>query len=118
MVDCSWLSDYDSPISLSHRFPNRASQVFWGIIGQSVVWIPILALPLLWPDQGPWLLIAAVAVYFTFSHFTSPAWNSLITDLLAPNERGMYFAKRARTIATTSFLALCLAGALLSFFQR
>jgi MFS family permease len=105
-------------VKLSHWFPNRVSQVFWGVVGQSVSWIPILALPLLWPDQGPWLLIAAVAVYFTFSHFTSPAWNSLITDLLAPNERGMYFARRAQTIAMTSFLALCLGGALLSFFER
>ncbi|MBX3332194.1 MAG: MFS transporter [Nitrospira sp.] len=105
-------------VKVSHWFPSRAAQVFWGIIGQSVSWIPILALPLLWPHQGPWLLIAAVAVYFTFSHFTSPAWNSLITDLLEPNERGMYFARRSRTIAMTSFLALCLAGALLSFFEQ
>lgn len=105
-------------VKVAHWFPSPASQVFWGIIGQSLAWIPILALPLLWPDQGPWLLIAAVAVYFTFTHFTSPAWNSLITDLLEPNERGTYFARRSRTIAMTSFLALGLAGALLSFFEQ
>ncbi len=105
-------------VKVSHWFPSRASQVFWGIIGQSVSWIPILALPLLWPDQAPWLLVTAVAVYFTCAHFTSPAWNSLITDLIEPNERGMYFARRSRTIAMTSFLALCLAGALLSFFEQ
>lgn len=105
-------------VKVAHWFPSLASQVFWGIIGQSLAWIPILALPLLWPDQGPWLLIAAVAVYFTFTHFTSPAWNSLITGLLEPNERGTYFARRSRTIAMTSFLALCLTGALLSFFEQ
>lgn len=105
-------------VKVSHWFPSRASQVFWGIIGQSVSWIPILALPLLWPDQAPWLLLTAVAVYFTCAHFTSPAWHSLITDLIEPNERGMYFARRSRTIAMTSFLALCLAGALLSFFEQ
>ena len=104
-------------VKVSHWFPSRASQVFWGIIGQSVSWIPILILPLLWPDQGPWLLIAAVAVYFTFTHFTSPAWNSLITDLLEPNERGTYFARRSRVIALTSFVTLCLAGVVLSFFE-
>lgn len=38
-------------VELSHWFPNRVSQVFWGVVGQSVSWIPILALPLLWPDQ-------------------------------------------------------------------
>ena len=105
-------------VKVSHWFPNRKSQVFWGIIGQSVSWIPILALPLLWPQLGPWLLIAGVAMYFTFTHFTSPAWNSLITDLLQSNERGMYFAKRSRVMAMTSFLALCLGGALLSFFEH
>lgn len=105
-------------VKVAHWFPSLASQVVWGIIGQSLSWIPILALPLLWPNQGPWLLIAAVAVYFTFTHFTAPAWNSLIIDLLEPNERGAYFARRSRTIALTSFLALCLAGALLSFFEQ
>jgi MFS family permease len=105
-------------VKVSHWFPDRTSQVFWGILGQSISWIPILALPLLWPDRGPWLLIAAVAVCFTFTHFASPAWNSLITDLLEPNERGRYFAKRSRAIALTSFITLCLAGVLLSFFEQ
>ncbi len=105
-------------VKISHWFPSQASQVFWGTIGQSVSWLPILALPLLWPDRGPWLLIAAVAVYYIFAHFTAPAWNSLITDLLEPNERGMYFAKRARAIALTSFITLCLAGVLLSFLDQ
>lgn len=105
-------------VKVSHWFPSQASQVFWGIVGQSVSWIPIVALPLLWPDQGPWLLIVAVAVYFTFTHFTSPAWYSLITGLLEPNERGTYFARRSRTIALTSFIALSLAGVLLSFFEQ
>jgi MFS family permease len=105
-------------VKVSHWFPNRKSQVFWGIIGQSIAWVPILALPLLWPELGPWLLIGGVALYFIFTHFTSPAWNSLITDLLQSNERGMYFAKRSRVMAMASFLALCLGGVLLSFCEQ
>jgi MFS family permease len=105
-------------VKLSHWFPNQASQVFWGIIGQSLSWIPILTLPLLWPEQGPWLLIAAVAIYSIFTHFTYPAWNALITDLLEPNERGTYFAMRSRLAHLSSFIALCVAGVLLSFFEH
>ncbi|MBS0151764.1 MAG: MFS transporter [Nitrospira sp.] len=105
-------------VKVSHWFPSQASQVYWGIIGQSLSWIPILVLPFLWPEYGPWLLIAGVAVYFTCTHFTSPAWNSLITDLLDPNERGAYFAKRSRVVAIISLLMLCSAGALLSFFEK
>jgi MFS family permease len=105
-------------VKVSLWFPSRTTQVFWGMVGQAISWIPILVLPFLWPELGPWLLIAGVAVYFTFTHFTSPVWNSLITDLLRSNERGMYFAGRSRVMALTSFLALCCGGALLSFFKE
>ena len=105
-------------VKVSHHFPNRKTQIFWGLIGQSLSWIPILTLPLLWPEFGPWLLIAGVALYFTFTHFTSPAWNSFITDLLHANERGVYFARRSRIMALTSFLALCSGGVLLSYCEQ
>ncbi len=105
-------------VKIAPWFPSRKSQVLWAILGQSAAWIPILALPLLWPHLGPWLLIAAVAVYFACTHFATPAWNGLITDLLDPDERGMYFARRARVMALTSFVALCLGGLLVSLFER
>lgn len=105
-------------VKIAHWFPSQASQVYWGIIGQSISWVPILVLPLCWPEHGPWLLILGVAIYFTCTHFTSPAWNSLITELLDPNERGAYFAKRSRVVAITSLLGLGSAGALLSIFEK
>jgi MFS family permease len=105
-------------IKISHWFPTRKSLVFWGIVGQSVSWIPILALPLFWPQFGAWLVIAGAATYFACFHFTAPAWNTLITDLLEDNERGVYFARRARVMAVVSFFALCLSGALLTAFEQ
>lgn len=104
-------------VKVSHWFPNRKSQVLWGIIGQAVSWVPIIALPVLWPQMGPWLLVAGAAGYFTCTHFTAPAWNSLITDLVEAGKRGTYFASRARVMALSSFLALCAGGALLSLFE-
>jgi MFS family permease len=105
-------------VKVSHWFPNRKSQVLWGIIGQSASWIPIIALPIIWPQLGPWLLVAGAAGYFACTHFTAPAWNSLITDLVEEGKRGAYFARRARVMALSSFLALCAGGALLSLFER
>jgi MFS family permease len=75
-------------------------------------------LPLLFPQWGPWLIVAGAAFYFGSTHFTSPAWTSLITDLLSANERGAYFARRSQLMAITSFAALCLGGALLTFFEQ
>jgi len=105
-------------VKVSRWFPSRKSQVLWAMVGQSVSWLPIVALPLLWPEIGPWLLITGAAAYFGCTHFAAPAWHSLITDLLGGNERGMYFARRARVMAFTSFVILCLGGAILSFFEH
>lgn len=102
-------------VKVGHWFPNRTTQVLWGILGQSISWLPILALPLMWPHQGPWLLIVAVAMFSLCIHFTTPVWDSLITDLLDQHERGGYFAKRSRVVALASFITLCLGGAVLSF---
>ncbi len=105
-------------VKASHWFPDRKSQVTWGIGGQSAAWIPIVALPLLWPHLGPWLLIGGAALYFACAHFTSPAWNSLITDLLEANERGSYFARRSQIMAVVSFFSLCLGGLVLTQFEQ
>ncbi|MGQ0811258.1 MAG: MFS transporter [Nitrospiraceae bacterium] len=96
-----------------HRYPRRKSLIVFGAASQAALWLPILMLPLMFPHQGPWLLITCAVAYFAMGHFTVPAWNSLITDLLAVNERGSYFARRARVMAVASFAALCGAGFLL-----
>lgn len=105
-------------VKVSHWFPHRKTHLRWGILGQSFAWLPILVLPLLFPQWGPWLVVVGAALYFGSTHFASPAWTSLITDLLSANERGAYFARRSQLMAITSFAALSLGGALLSLFER
>jgi len=105
-------------VHVAHWFSQRTTQVRWGIVGQSLAWIPILALPLLFPEWAPWLVVAGAALYFSSAHFAAPSWNSLITDLLEANERGAYFARRSQLMAIASFAALCLGGILLSVFEQ
>ena len=104
-------------IKLLQWFPNRKALITAGTIGQAFAWIPIVLLPLLLPQWGPWLLVGGAAAYFASAHFTTPAWNSLITDWLGQHERGAYFARRAQIIAILSFFALCGAGWVLSVWQ-
>lgn len=105
-------------VQMAHWFSQRTAQVRWGILGQSLAWIPILALPLLFPEWAPWLVIAGAALYFGSGHFATPSWNSLITDLLEANERGAYFARRSQLMAIASFAALGLGSILLTFFEQ
>ena len=92
---------------------HRKSIILTGVAGQAFVWLPLLALPLLFPEQGPWLLIACAVAYVAMGHFAIPAWNSLLTDLVDPNRRGAYFGHRARVMTVSSFAALCAAGLIL-----
>ena len=99
-------------------FPDRKTLILGGTVGQAVVWLPIVSLPWLFPKWGPWLVIAGAAGYFACNQFTTPTWNSFITDLLDPDQRGAYFAHRARIMAVIGLLTLCIGGSLLSYWQQ
>jgi MFS family permease len=105
-------------VKLLQWFPNRKALISVGTAGQAFAWIPIILMPLLLPQWGPWLVVGGAAAYFACAHFTTPAWNSLIVDWLDQHERGAYFARRAQIIASLSFFALCGAGWALSLWQH
>ena len=105
-------------VKLLKWFPDRKTLIRAGTAGQSLSWLPILLLPLLFPSAGPWLLILATALYFACTQFTTPTWNSFIADHLDEHERGAYFARRASIIASFSFVALFAAGSLLTLWEQ
>jgi len=104
-------------VKLLRWFPDRKALIRTGTAGQALSWLPILLLPLLFPDSGPLLLILGTTLYFACNQFTTPTWNSFIADHLDEHERGAYFARRAMVMASLSFAALCVAGWLLSLWQ-
>ena len=104
-------------VKLLRWFPDRKALIRMGTAGQALSWLPILVLPFLFPESGPWFLIIGTALYFACTQFTTPSWNSFIADHLDEHERGAYFARRATIMASLSFAALCAAGWLLSLWQ-
>jgi MFS family permease len=104
-------------VKLLQWFPDRKALIFSGTVGQAFVWIPIVLLPLSFPQWGAWLVVSGAAAYFACAHFTAPAWNSLIADWIDQHERGAYFARRSQIVAGLSFFALCGAGWVLSLWQ-
>ncbi len=98
------------------RMPGRL--VTLGGKAQAASWLPLMALPLFLPSHGSWVLIACAIMYFALGHATAPAWNSFLIDLVEPDARGTYFAQRARITALVSFLALGVAGTILTLGQH
>jgi MFS family permease len=100
-------------VKVLDRVQSRKPLILIGAAGQALAWLPLLVLPMLFPGYGSWLLLAGVMLYFAMGHLTVPAWNSLITDMIDDDRRGMYFARRAKVVAVTSFAALSVAGLIL-----
>ncbi len=108
-----WLS-----VNALHRVRHRKPVILAGSLAQAALWIPLFALPLLLPRIGVWILIGCAVAYFMMGHLAIPAWTSLMTDLVHPDQRGTYFAQRARIMAVVNFVALALAGLLLTVARR
>ncbi|HEX3204324.1 MAG TPA: MFS transporter, partial [Nitrospiraceae bacterium] len=100
-------------VKLLDRLPIRKPLIVAGAAAQAATWLPLLLLPLLFPSYGSWLVLAGAVMYFATGHLTVPAWNSVITEMVDADRRGSYFARRARVIAVTSFLALAIGGLVL-----
>lgn len=100
-------------VKLLNRLQRRKGLIVAGAFGQTLLWLPLLSLPLLLPAYGSWLLIACAAAYVAMGHVAVPPWNSLIADFVNPNQRGIYFGRRAKLMAVISFAALCASGVVL-----
>lgn len=96
---------------------NRKAIVVFGASIQAVAWLPILALPALFPEHAVPLLIASAIVYHGGAHLAAPQWSSLIGDIVPERRRGRFFGLRTRLVTATSFLALISAGVVLHLFS-
>jgi hypothetical protein len=105
-------------VKILHYLRSPGRLVVLGGGSQALSWLPLLSLPLLTPSYGPWVLIGCAVVYFALGHATGPAWNSFLIELAEVGTRGSYFARRARTTALVSFLALGIAGTVLTVAQK
>lgn len=104
-------------VKLVQHFGHPHRLLLTGGWAQTLCWVPLLALPFLFPQIGPWLLVGCAMLYFAFGHGTAPVWHSLLAGLVEPEDRGSYFAKRARMTALASFVALGVAGSILTLGQ-
>jgi len=94
----------------------RKQIVLIGAALQAFSWLPILALPILFPDQAVPLLIACVVLYHGGAHLGAPQWSSMMGDLVPTRRRGRFFGLRTRIVTMITFASLMVGGLLLHLF--
>ncbi len=95
----------------------RQSIILFGAYLQCFLWLPLLALPLLFPEHAVPLFIGVIVFYQASSHLIAPQWSSLMGDLVPQRKRGRYFGMRTRYATVASFSSLVIAGTVLHWFD-
>jgi MFS family permease len=100
------------------RTGHRKLLVLVGASVQALALLPIAILPVLFPHVAVPLLIGSVVLYHCGAHFAAPQWGSLMGDIVSPQRRGRFFARRTRIVSFVTFIALVAGGIVLHFGDR
>jgi MFS family permease len=96
-----------------HWAGSRKKLILWTAGIQAALWIPTAFVA---PLFGPWAVGALVVLYTlgtTSNAFGTPAWGSIVSEYLRPEDRGKFFGKRSLLLGIGVAAAGLLAGGVL-----
>lgn len=85
---------------------------------QAVCLFPMALLPLADLSKKIWVFIGLVLIFRVTGNLIATLWGSLMSDYLAPEERGSYLGWRARISGLSALAGLCGGGLLLFFLKK
>jgi MFS family permease len=97
---------------------SRLRLLLYGVGIQTTILIPLSLLSFFYFPGRISILIVLHSVFSILGTIIGPAWGSLVSDYLPPNQRGLYFGDRSRAIGVAGVLGLCLWGAILSLMKK
>jgi MFS family permease len=101
---------------------SRKKIIALGVFLQALMWLPMLGVGYFFFYRGvdhgisASLMIIFYTLFVIFGAFLSPAWNSLMKDIVT-KDRGQYFGKRNRRAGIISILVFLICGFVLHYFQ-
>ncbi|MDO8473907.1 MAG: MFS transporter [Dehalococcoidia bacterium] len=104
--------------ALVRRFKSRKSVVLIFGMAQGLMFLPMLSLAFISPGSASWWLVASATLYSIFGAMVSPAWGSIIAEIVPENLRGKYFSLRGRLSTLSNVAAFLLAGIVLNSLAR
>jgi MFS family permease len=102
---------------LGARMLRRLPVILAGASLQALVLLPLVSLPLAYPEHAVYILVACVTVYYAGGSLATPLWISLMGDLVPERKRGRFFGRRTRLATMTAFLSLVASGLVLDQFD-
>jgi MFS family permease len=101
---------------LTKYFTRKSIWVFSHVIGRILLWIPVLFLPFLTLEYRIWIFIGLVTFSNFFVMLRSPAWSSMMGDLVPEEKRSSYFSRRNMLIGLAGVFSTLAGGFLITYF--
>ncbi len=102
---------------------SRKKVILFGVLFQALMWLPLLFVGYLhfYKNLTPMLSAGLIILFYTlltfFGAFASPAWNSLMRDVVDKNS-GKYFGRRNKIVGAVVLVVMLLSGLILNFFKE
>jgi len=100
-------------VNILNQVKDRMTVILTGVVAQALTWIPILLLPSFFKSYAPYLLIISVTAYYIFGNLATPAWNSLMGDIVPEKTRSSYFGYRNKVMSFFTLGAMIIGGIIL-----
>ncbi|MEK6920838.1 MAG: MFS transporter, partial [Nanoarchaeota archaeon] len=101
-------------VKILHTFPSRRRLIASLMFLQTVTWLPLFLVPLLFPSLGVISIIISYSVFYMIGGFFTPAWSSWIVTIVPESARGRFYGRKNQTAGRFGFFAATLGGYLLS----
>ncbi len=103
---------------LARIMKSRKKLVMAFALLQGLMFIPMMALFFFPRGSQGWWLVLFVCIYSIFGALVSPAWGSLMADVVPNNLRGRYFSLRGGLSTLTTIVTFLLGGLFLNFLVQ
>jgi MFS family permease len=105
-------------VELVRLFKSRKLVVLIFAILQGLMFLPILGLAFFPSASAGWWLILFASIYSISAALTSPAWGSIMAEVVPDNLRGKYFSVRGSLSTLTNTVAFLAGGIFLTFLAH
>ncbi|MBM3924387.1 MAG: MFS transporter [SAR202 cluster bacterium] len=93
---------------------SRKAVVLIFALAQGLILLPLIAVVFIDSGQGVWWLVLFASLYSIFGALISPAWGSIMSQLVPGKLRGSYFSRRSRLSTLANVMSFLLAGLFLN----
>lgn len=104
-------------VSLVDRMGRRLPLILLGVAAQAISYLLVFLFPLFFPAIGVPALLVIMTITLFLANLGTPAWASLMGEVVPDTERGRYFSRRSQIINFFIVVAMLGAGYTLSFFK-